>query len=808
MIKKITYCLILFLLPSLTLLAQTATITGSVKTVDGKPADLVSVAIKGTNKVALTDENGNYQIKRVTPGSHTLIASFVGLEKKEQTVVTRSGETLIVNFILKENSTQLQEVVVSTKKSNKVNAIVAKMPLKNLENPQVYNAVSSEIIRQQGITVYDDALRNVPGITKTWGSTGRASDGGTYFAIRGFEAQPVLMNGLPGLTSGDLDLADVEEIQVIKGPSGTLFGGAFLSYGGMINTITKKPYFKTGGEITYNVGSFGLNRVTADVNTPLSKTEKVALRVNTSYTNQNSFQNAGFQKSFFIAPALTYEVNDKLSFHFLTEILQEERAIAPIFFQSDRYSPLPFKNVKDLNLNYNESFTSNDLTMKNPRFNLQAQMLYKISSQWTSQTVLSRTTVKSDGYYTYIYDDAVATDQYFGQTFNKANYTTSTTDVQQNFNGDFKIGNVRNRLLIGLDYFSRNVINNGSGYAVVRHVTPQSGEVAYPVPGTHDTIPPVYLSQPLVDNILATKTGNRTNVTNSAYSAYVSDVINFTPALAAMASLRVDHYVSKGLKGDPTSNYNQTFFSPKFGLVYQPVLDKVSLFANYMNAFINVDPRSIADADGNNPGTQSFKPEHANQWEVGVKTNLLSDKLNITASYYDIRVSDRVYTDPANINGYLQGGTVGSKGFEIDMNANPAPGLNLIAGYSHNSIKILKGNSDDFYNEPGRTPGGQGAPDLANFWATYKFMKGNLKNFGFGVGGNYASQQKAIDNSVTGVFYLPSYVLINSSLFYNADSYRITFNLNNITNKQYYTSYWSINPQAQRSFALSFAYKF
>jgi iron complex outermembrane receptor protein len=808
MIKKITYCLILLLLPPLILLAQTATITGSVKTADGKPADLVSIAVKGTNKATLTDGNGHYQIKRVTPGSHTVVASFIGLEQKEQTMETRSGETLIVNFILNENSTQLQEVKISTKRSNKVNAIVAKMPLKNLENPQVYNTVSSEIIKQQGITSYDDALRNVPGISKTWGSTGRGGDGATYFAIRGFQGQATLINGLPGITNGDLDLADVEEIQVIKGPSGTLFGGAYLSYGGLVNTITKKPYFTTGGEITYNVGSFGLNRVSADVNTPLSKTEKVALRVNTSYTDQNSFQNAGFQKSFFIAPSLVYEVNDRLSFHILTEILQEERAVAPIFFPSDRYSPLPFKNVKDLNLNYNESFMSNDLTMKNPRFNLQAQMLYKISSQWTSQTVLSRSTVKSNGYYNYIYEDADPTDQYFGQTFHKDQQTTSTTDVQQNFNGDFKIGSMRNRLLIGLDYFSRNAISNGSGYALVRHVTPQSAEVAYPVPHTTDTIPPVSLSQALVDNILATKPGNRTNVTNSAYSAYVSDVINFTPALAGMTSLRVDHYVSNSAGGDKTTNYNQTFLSPKFGLVYQPVMDKVSIFANYMNAFINVDPRASYTKEGNGNGTQSFKPEHANQWEAGVKTNLLSDKLNITASYYDIRVSDRVYPNPDNVNAYLQGGTVSSKGFELDMNANPVQGLNLIAGYSHNSIKILKGFADDFYNEPGRTPGGQGAPDMANFWATYKFTRGNLKDFGFGVGGNYASEQKTIDNSVTGIFYLPSYVLINSSLFYTVDSYRVTFNLNNITNKQYYIGTYSINPQAQRNFALSFAYKF
>ena len=230
------------------------------------------------------------------------MASFIGLGKQEQTVEVKSGETATVHFVLQENSAQLQEVIVSIKNSNKENTFVAKMPLKNLENPQVYSTVSAEILKQQAITNYDDAMRNVPGITRTWESTGRAGDGASYFALRGFDAQPTLYNGLPGLTSGNLDPANIEEIQVIKGPSGTLFGGSFYSYGGMINTITKKPYYSFGGEVAYNVGSFGLNRVTVDINTPLSKTEKIALRVNTAYHSEGSFQDAGFKKSFFIAP--------------------------------------------------------------------------------------------------------------------------------------------------------------------------------------------------------------------------------------------------------------------------------------------------------------------------------------------------------------------------------------------------------------------------------------------------------------------------------------------------------------------------
>jgi iron complex outermembrane receptor protein len=801
MIKKSTYLTILCMLYSGLTFAQSGKISGTIKTSDGTPAELVSVGIKGTSKGSLTDKNGNYQIRNVAAGSYTVVATFIGLEKQEATVNLTAGETASINFVLKENAAQLKEVSILSRNSNKVNTIVAKMPLKNLENPQVYSLVSLETIKQQGITSYDDAFRNVPGINRTWESTGRSGDGASYFALRGFEAQASLYNGLPGFTAGELDLANVEEIQVIKGPSGTLFGASFYGFGGVINTVTKKPYFTTCGEVTYNTGSFGLNRIAVDVNTPLSKTEKIALRINTSYHSENSFQDAGFKKSFFVSPALTYEVNDRLTFNFLAEILELERAVPPIFFNTNRAEPLAFKNVNELGLNNKLSFTSNELTIKNPRFNLQAQMQYKLSSSWTSQTVLSRGTVKSDGYYGYIYDHNPADQNQFVQSITKENSTSNTVDIQQNFNGDFKIGGLRNRLLIGLDYYNRNVVGNGSGYADIRYVTPQ-GESNYfgANPGRTG-----YPTKAFVDSLLAGGSPFGSKLSNSTYSAYVSDVINITPALSAMLSLRADHFVSDGDVNDPNDGYKQTALSPKLGLVYQPVLDKVSIFANYMNAFFNVEPGINSDGS-----VKSFKPMKADQLEFGVKTNLFDDRLSATVSYYDIKLKDRTYTDPANFNNTLQGGKVGSKGFELEVNANPATGLNLIAGFSHNESKVLIGDPSgiDFYNEPGRGAGGQGPQDQANLWATYKFIKGSLKDFGFGIGGNYAGVYKVIDNTVTGVFELPGYALLNASVFYNAEKFRFTFNANNILDKEYYIGYWSVNPQRPVNFSASFAFKF
>ncbi|MDR7128206.1 iron complex outermembrane receptor protein [Algoriphagus sp. 4150] len=723
-------------------------------------------------------------------------------------VLTGSMSTVFAQEAEKDTTkvSNLMEVVVLGTQNIVKNAnseFVAKMPLKNLENPQVYTSVSAELMKEQVISNYDDALRNVPGIAKSWESTGRGGDGGAYFSLRGFEAQPALVNGLPGLVSGNLDPSNVEEIQVIKGPSGTLFGASFYGYGGIINTITKKPYLGFGGEVAYNTGSFGLHRLTVDVNTPLNKTKKMALRLNTALHTENSFQDAGFKKSFFISPTFAYEVNDKLTISLLMEILEEKRAVPPVLFHTDRQSPLEFKNIEELNLNNKMSFTNNDLTIMNPRKNLQAQALYKLGNSWNSQTVFSASNIKSDGIYTYLWGtdpDQPSQRDYFYQYFNNQDYNTNTLDVQQNFNGDFKIGKLRNMLLIGVDFFTRTVENKSSGWIPTRRINPQGDFIAL------DPSNPDGLNSSIIADQLAASNHSNTKITNSAYSAYVSDMLQITPTLSTLIGLRLDYFNNK--TNENSEDYNQLTFSPKFGLVYQPIDDKLSLFGNYMNTFYNVAPREIFDDGGNSLGVKTFKPEHANQMEAGAKTILMEGKLSATVSLYDVRVSNRVYYSPTSA---IQGGKTRSRGFELEIKANPIPRLNFIAGFSYGKIEVTEGNTatpNDFYNEEGRSPGGQGPQTLANFWGTYKIDSGKLKNFGLGFGGNYAGVYKVIDNSVTGVFNLPSYTLLNSSLFYSGERFTVSANVNNLTNETYYIGYWSVNPQKPRNFAARVAYKF
>lgn len=688
--------------------------------------------------------------------------------------------------------THLKEVEINANKykyKREKSTTVSKMPLNNIENPQVYNTVTSELLKEQLVTNFNDALKNATGVARLWESTGRGGDGAEFYIVRGFATQPTMINGFPAINNGSIDPVNVDNIEIIKGPSGTLYGSSLISYGGLINIVTKKPYSKFGGEIGYNAGTYGMDRVTADVNVPLNN--YADFRINTAYQKEGSFQDAGFSKSLFVAPSLSYRVNDKLSFLINTEFYDRTSANAPMIFLS-RYSPLSFHSMDLFERSYKKSYTSNELAISNPTFNLQAQMLYKLSSQWTSQTVLSRSSAKTSGYYSYLWDSANGDE--FTRFISKRNGETFTTDIQQNFIGDFKIGKLRNRLVAGVDYFKSNIYNGSTGWV---------GDGTVSLVNQTDSGD---LTQAGVDNLLVGSFEGNSTAESEVMSTYASDVLNITDKLSVMASIRADIFKGKTAYWSTDEVSSQTSFSPKFGAVYQIVENKVSIFSNYMNGFINIAPQQVADVDGSNPRMKTFDPEHANQYEFGLKTNLYKDIISASVSYYNIDVKNRLMTDPDNINNSIQGGEVNSKGIEVSFTVNPIKGFNIIGGYGFNDSKVTKDNPGDGY--VGLRPEEAGPKNLVNLWASYTFMAGGLKGFGFGVGGNYASEYKTLNRSNIGTFELPDYTILNSSLSYNNDRFNITLKVNNVFNEKFYSGWSTVTPQKLRSLTAGLAFKF
>jgi iron complex outermembrane receptor protein len=537
----------------------------------------------------------------------------------------------------KDSIHSLNEITINSnvqKYKREKSTTVSKMPLANIENPQVYNTVTNELLKEQVVTNFNDALKNATGVTRLWESTGRGGDGAEFFTMRGFSVQPTMVNGLPSINNGAIDPINIDNIEVIKGPSGTLFGSSLISYGGLINIVTKKPFSKFAGEIGYNNGTYGADRVTADINIPINN--EVSLRINSAYNKENSFQDAGFNKSFFFAPSLSYKVSDRLSFLINTEFSNRNSANAPMIFLS-RYSPISFNSMDVFEKNYKKSYTSNELSISNPTFNMQAQMFYKLSDSWTSQTVLSRNSSVTDGYYSYLWDSANGDE--FTRFISKRNGETYATDIQQNFIGDFKIGKLRNRIVAGIDYLKTNVLNSSSNWV---------GAGTISLVNQTDT-GEANLTKAGIDNLIAGTYEPNSNTESQVVSAYVSDVLNITNKLSVMASVRVDEFRGKTSSYATEEVKGQIAVSPKFGAVYQIIENKVSVFGNYMNGFKNVEPGRV-DVDGINTKPATFDPEQANQFEFGIKTNLYKDVISASLSYYNINVKNRLMTDPNNPN--------------------------------------------------------------------------------------------------------------------------------------------------------------
>ena len=788
---------------------ENSTIQGRITDADQKPLSGVNVLITQLNTGTQSNAQGDFNIENLSAGNYTLTISYLGFKTQtKQVSVQNDGVLTLGNIVLYEGNEILNEVVINGERQNKFSrkktAYVAKLPLKDIENTQVYSTVTNELLESQVVTNFEDALNNAVGIEKLWTSTGRGGDGAGYYSLRGFSVQPQLVNGLPGLTNGTINSANIERIEVIKGPSATLFGNAVSSYGGLINVVTKKPYAGTGSELSYTAGSYGFNQVTGDFNTALDKEENLYFRLNTSYASQQSFQDAGFRKSFFVAPSLSYKVNNKLSFSFYGEITQAEQT-NPMFLFLNRSAPTEASNLDELGYNNKLSFTSNDLTLENPSQNYRLEMDYKLSDTWQSQTLLSKSSTSTKGYYSYLFDFGILGDDTFTRYISKQNANTETSDIQQNFIGDFKVANLRNRVVIGADYFTATQTSNNTGYAFYGNITPEGGSNG-DNPFTPEVEEDAYpLSSSGVDAALESQAIGNNKSKYHIYSLYASDVLDITNNFSAMVGLRLDHFDNEGDISSAEDDYNQTTLSPKFGLLYQPIKDRLSVFTNYQNGFTNVAPQLVGNPEDGPQTLQTFDPEQANQFEVGLKTNLFNNRLDATISYYNIQVKDRVITDPSSPFNKIQGGEVESKGFEIEVNANPVNGLNIRAGFSNNESTTTKSDNPEILN---RRPLEAGPETLYNFWANYEVQQGSLEGFGLGLGFNGASERFAINYESTGEFILPSYTIANASVFYQANKYRITLKLNNAFNKEYYKGWTTISPQTPRAVLANVSYKF
>ncbi|HEY6899427.1 MAG TPA: TonB-dependent receptor, partial [Puia sp.] len=500
---------------------------------------------------------------------------------------------------------------------------------------------------------------------------------------------------------------------------------------------------------------------------------------------ETSFQDAGFKNDIFVAPSITVRPDAKTTITIEAE-LQHEKANSFYRLFADGSNATGVRSPKDLKIDWKRHWTTDDIAITTGIANLYLRADREISAHWHSQTN-----------YTYLSNNASGANGYNSlKTGNDSlirnvswyeynNYTV--TDIQQNFVNDDRIAGHRNRLLVGLEFYSLSNKVASPGNLAFDVLSASRPGAAY---GNLN-------KTALLDRVKGV-TFQKNRALQNTYSAYVQDVFNITESLIAMASVRVDRFDNRGTynlnRDTTTGKYAQTAVSPKFGLVWQVVPDRLSLFGNYMNGFQNIAP--VSQPDGQ---VSSFRPSRADQWEAGIKVSLAQERLVGSLSYYDIRVKDITRQDVPDRPTYtVQNGMQYSRGIEASVISAPVQGLHIVLGYAYNNSKIEKANP----TLDGLRPISAGPGHTGNWWVSYDFLRG----FGIGLGGNYASENKVI-LSTTSRYSLPAYTVLGAALSYERKNYRLSAKLDNLTNEEYWVGWSTTIPQMPARFSANLTVK-
>ena len=197
------------------------------------------------------------------------------------------------------------------------------VPLK--DTPQAVDSISSDKIESGGITRFIDALSFSPSIVRQNNSGGMFDS----FAIRGFsgdENNPTgyLVNGFNSRGyNGNRSTANVETIEVMKGPGSALYGQG--EPGGTINIVTKKPEFAQSGYVQLTLGSDDKKQVEFDYTN--GATDDVAYRLNGAYEDSDTHRDHVFIESLHLNPSVLWNISEVTSLSYEMEILDQKKPL-------------------------------------------------------------------------------------------------------------------------------------------------------------------------------------------------------------------------------------------------------------------------------------------------------------------------------------------------------------------------------------------------------------------------------------------------------------------------------------------------
>ncbi|EJG1064858.1 TonB-dependent siderophore receptor [Vibrio parahaemolyticus O1] len=551
-----------------------------------------------------------------------------------------------------------------------------------LDVPQAVSVVTKTEMQDRGAVRLVDALDGVAGVNNTLGEGSR-----DQFMIRGFDSlNDMYRDGMrdDGTLQSYRSLANVERVEIVKGPAGALYGRG--SAGGIINLVTKRA---NGDNFTHVKGSVGSNsQYVGQVDSSMAFSDKVNGRINLEYRQADSYVDHVDSNDFFIAPTIRVLPADGHTIDIDVEYAHQE--LVP-------YRGVPSKNGKPVDLPVSTYFGGTNDYQESDSLRVAVDYEWRLSDQWVwnNRAAFNHIELEQKGT-----RQGKVTGNEVSQTVNNFGYDPRTTTTLQS---ELIWETNDNQLMLGADF---NQIDIDLTLASDKTLPPQN--IYNPVVGS--TPDPGF--KPFRDN------------TTTTTGVYVQDVYTWGD-LSLIGNVRYDSMELEQQKaGSGKEKLDDDKVSYRAGLVYRINYD-TSVYASlarswqlpYAGIYIN-------------PKLAEFF--HTDLKEVGAKAYLLDNALMLNAALFQIDQEQPQTNVDGDVIGKIE---VRHQGIELEARGQITKQWDISVGYSY---------LDAEDKATGKKPNDV-SDHLFSLWSTYQLddnwrLGGGVKY----VGDRYAGNDEAV----------------------------------------------------------------
>jgi len=622
--------------------------------------------------------------------------------------------------------------------------------------PRSISIIPAEVMEDLGAERMDRALDFAGGVTRgnNFGGIDMSSTN-----LRGFNTSSQYRNGMPvagsnrGFRSSP-DAANIERVEVLKGPASGLFGRG--EPGGLINVVTKTPQPEAFTRVKLSAGSWERYRGTLDVNTPLNEAGSVLARFNLALEDNDSFRDHMENQRWVLYPSLSWQLSASTLLRFNAELLRHDHVF-------DRGIPAvngKFGKVSIHNF-YGEPSegkirNNNQLLQVVLEHLLNDDWKLRLSSQYYNGTLKGGATMPSA--------PLAATPEIVPRSYSYRDFQSDSISGQFDVTGKFEWLGLAHEVLLGAEY-ERSHLD-------MRIDSTGAATNAY---GVNIWRPRYGAARPAFNPARRSSSMAR----EASYAFNVQDQIHFSDSLIGQFGARYDNLTpeSDNRVTQVKTKYHRDAIVPRAGLVYK-VTPEVRLFSSASTSF---------QSNGIDSQGKVYAPEKGVGYEAGLKLNLFDGRLGATFGAFHITKKNvkTPHPDPSVLDS-ITVGEQRSRGVDMQLSGEINHSLRVIAAYAFVDAEVTK---DTRSNYVGNLLAGVPRHN-ASLFAVYRFP-GNTVLSGSEIGAafSYVGARRA---SVASDFELPSYRTVDLfARWQPAKNVNLTLNLNNLFNKEYYERGWS-----------------